>query len=186
MSDRVAEQVVVRRAIKLSLSASAPRALLWLFGVVVVGGGLVGLVVLLTPSLHHLYEQQDLTSTFEPPLTKGHVLGTDNLGRDLFWRSLAGLGVSLVVGVGVSVISLIVGLVIGIGAGFYGKVADVTATVVVDVTWAFPAILLAIVLTGARGPGLVTVVLALALTSWAGFARLVRTSSCSRLSCTST
>ncbi|HET8664911.1 MAG TPA: ABC transporter permease [Nocardioides sp.] len=174
MSERVADVSLPRRATRMSLSSRAPKALLWLFGAAVLLGGLTGVVVLLTPSLHHLYERQDLTATFQGPMTDGHLLGTDNLGRDLFWRSLAGLGVSLVVGVGVAVISLAVGLVIGILAGFFGKVADVTATVVVDVTWAFPAILLAIVLTGARGPGLVTVVMALALTSWAGFARLVR------------
>jgi peptide/nickel transport system permease protein len=174
MSERVADVALPRTATRMSLGGNTPRVLLWLFGAAVIAGGLAGVVVLLTPSLHHLYEQQDLTNTFKSPMTDGHVLGTDNLGRDLFWRSLAGLGVSLIVGLGVAVISMIVGLVIGIVAGFFGKAADVTATVVVDVTWAFPAILLAIVLTGARGPGLITVVMALALTSWAGFARLVR------------
>ena len=174
MSERLADVAPPRRATRLSLGATAPRALLWLYGAVVISGGLAGLVVLLTPSLRHLYEHQDLADTFKAPLTDGHVFGTDNLGRDLFWRCLAGLGVSLVVGLGVAAISMVVGLVIGILSGFFGRAADVTATVVVDVTWAFPAILLAIVLTGARGPGLITVVMALALTSWAGFARLVR------------
>jgi ABC-type dipeptide/oligopeptide/nickel transport system permease subunit len=151
-----------------------PRALMTVFGACVVVGGLLGLVVLLTPSLHHLYERQDLAQTFQAPLSGGHLLGTDNLGRDLLWRCLAGLGVSLIVGIGVSIASLAVGLTAGILAGFFGRATDVTTTVIVDVTWAFPAILLAIVLTGAMGPGLLTVVLALALTSWAGFARLVR------------
>jgi peptide/nickel transport system permease protein len=174
VSESLADVSLPRTATRLSLAETTPRALLWLFGAAVITSGVAGFVVLLTPSLHHLYEQQDLTDTFKAPLTHGHVLGTDNLGRDLFWRCLAGLGVSLVVGLGVAAISMMVGLVIGILSGFFGKAADVTATVVVDVTWAFPAILLAIVLTGARGPGLITVVMALALTSWAGFARLVR------------
>lgn len=150
------------------------RILFGVVGLIVVGGAIAGLIALLVPSLNHLYAEQDLTNTFQPPLSEGHPLGTDNLGRDLLWRCFAGLGISLLVGIGVSIVSVILGLVIGILAGFFGKFADNASTLVVDVTWAFPAILLAIVLTGAMGPGLGTVILALALTTWAGFARLVR------------
>ncbi len=150
------------------------RAVVVVSTAVVLLAGIAGLVMLVVPSLHHLYSEQSLGDAFRSPLSKGHLLGTDNLGRDLLARCMAGLGVSLLVGVGVSVVSLLIGLSFGIAAGFFGKAVDLGATVLVDVTWAFPAILLAIVLTGAMGPGLMTVVLALALTSWAGFARMVR------------
>lgn len=135
---------------------------------------IVGLIVLLVPSLQHLWTVQDLRSTFKPPLTPGHPLGTDNLGRDLMWRTLAGLGVSVAVGLGVAFLAVTLGLVVGIVGGYFGRAADVTTNIVIDVTWAFPAILLAVVFAGWLGPGLPTVVFALALTEWAGFSRIIR------------
>jgi ABC-type dipeptide/oligopeptide/nickel transport system permease subunit len=68
----------------------------------------------------------------------------------------------------------VLGLVVGIFGGFFGQAADAVTNVAVDVTWAFPAILLAVIFAGSIGPSLTTVVLALGLTNWAGFARIVR------------
>jgi len=90
------------------------------------------------------------------------------------WRMLGGLGVSICVGLGVAVISIVLGLVLGVFGGFFGRAAAVGTALVVDVTWAFPAILLAIVFAGWLGPGLPAVILALALTGWASFAVIVR------------
>ncbi len=149
--------------------------ILWVLGsVVLVVGGVAGVVIQVVPSLRHLYLQQNLIETFQPPLSTGHILGTDNLGRDMFWQLVGGLGISLAIGVGVSLISVVLGLLVGIFGGFFGQVADAATNIVVDVTWAFPAILLAVVFAGWIGPSLTTVVLALALTNWAGFARIVR------------
>ncbi|HQJ34827.1 MAG TPA: ABC transporter permease [Rhodoglobus sp.] len=136
--------------------------------------GLIGIIALIVPSLSHLMTDQDLSATFKPPLTPGHPLGTDSLGRDLMWRILGGLGVSICVGLGVAVISIVLGLVLGVFGGFFGRAAAVGTALVVDVTWAFPAILLAIVFAGWLGPGLPAVILALALTGWASFAVIVR------------
>lgn len=136
--------------------------------------GLIGLIALTVPSLSHLMTDQDLSATFKPPLTPGHPLGTDSLGRDLMWRILGGLGVSICVGVGVAIISIVLGLALGVFGGFFGRAAAVGTALVVDVTWAFPAILLAIVFAGWLGPGLPAVILALALTGWASFAVIVR------------
>jgi peptide/nickel transport system permease protein len=150
---------------------------IWFTGfllVIVFGFAILGIVIQLVPSLKHLYLQQTLILANQPPLTPGHFFGTDNLGRDLAWRIIGGLGVSMLIGVGVSIISIILGLVVGILAGFYGRIADGVSTVVVDLTWAFPAILLAIVFAGVMGPGLPPLILALALTGWASFARIVR------------
>jgi len=147
----------------------------WLTGclVLVILGGL-GAVIQAAPSARHLYLQQNLADTFKAPLSAGHLLGTDNLGRDLAWQLVGGLGTSLAIGIGVSIISVVLGLVVGILGGFFGRAADAIANVVVDVTWAFPAILLAVVFAGWIGPSLTTVILALSLTNWAGFARIVR------------
>jgi peptide/nickel transport system permease protein len=92
----------------------------------------------------------------------------------MFWRLLGGLGVSLGIGVSVSFISIVLGLAVGIVSAFFGRVADVAANVAIDVTWAFPAVLLAVVFAGIFGPSLITVVLALSVTGWASFARIVR------------
>src|SRR5882724_10564018 len=116
----------------------------WTAGVVLLLiAGAVGVVLQAVPSLRHLYLQQNLLATFKAPGAAGHLLGTDNLGRDLGWQLLSGLGVSLSIGVGVSLLSVVLGLIVGIAGGFFGEVADATANIAVDVTWAFPAILLA-------------------------------------------
>jgi peptide/nickel transport system permease protein len=142
--------------------------------VILIGAGAAGVIIQLVHSLRSEYLNQDLVATLKPPLTAHHLLGTDNLGRDLGWQLLSGLGTSLAIGIGVSLLSVLLGLVIGILGGFFGRTADAVTNVVVDVTWAFPAILLAVVLAGWIGPSLTTVILALALTNWAGFARIVR------------
>lgn len=134
----------------------------------------IGWVVLLVPSLSSLWTDQSLRSTFLPPLSDGYPLGTDNLGRNFAWRLVAGIGVSVFVGALVAVISVTLGLALGIFAGYFGRAADAGTNVVIDVTWAFPEILLAIVLAGVLGPGLEAVILALSLTGWAAFARIVR------------
>ncbi len=147
----------------------------WLIGcLILVILGAIGAAIQIVPSARQLYLQQNLADTFKPPLSAGHLLGTDNLGQDLAWQLIGGLGTSLVIGIGVTVISVVLGLVVGILGGFFGRVADALSNVVIDVTWAFPAILLAVVLAGWIGPSLTTVILALSLTNWAGFARIVR------------
>jgi peptide/nickel transport system permease protein len=146
----------------------------WIGVVLLLCASCAGLAVLLLPSLKELWSDQSLRETFLPPASPGHPLGTDSLGRDMLWRLLAGLGVSVFVGLGVAFISITLGLVVGILGGFFGRAADLTSNVVIDVTWAFPAILLAVVFAGWLGPGLLAVILALALTGWASFARIVR------------
>jgi peptide/nickel transport system permease protein len=162
-------------ALRLAARLVSRANLFWVTGsAILLVGGVAGVVIQVVPSLRHLYLDQNLIATFKPPFSAGHILGTDNLGRDMFWQLLGGLGISLSIGVGVSLISVVLGIVVGIFGGFFGQVADAVTNVVVDVTWAFPAILLAVVFAGWIGPSLTTVVLALALTNWAGFARIVR------------
>ena len=136
--------------------------------------GAIGLVLLVTPSLQPLVFKTSLIRAFSPPFSRGGYLGTDQLGRPLEWRLLAGLGISLGSAVAVTVVASILGLAMGLLGGFFGRTADRLVTVVIDLTWAYPTILLAVVIAGILGPGVETVIWALGLTLWAALARIVR------------
>ncbi len=115
-----------------------------------------------------------LTDRLLPP-GHGHLFGTDELGRDVLSRVLYGARISLVVAVTVVALSLAVGLVTGAVAGFYGGWRDTVLNVyVMNAFMAMPGILLAIAFVAFLGPGLRNLVLALALTGWVNYARLVR------------
>lgn len=134
---------------------------------------LIGLVILLVPSLHHLYLDQNLSDALSPPGTNG-LLGTDELGRSMLWRLMVGCAVSLGVSISVTAFSILFGGAVGLTAGFFGGRYDQAVSAVVDVTWGFPVILLAVVLAGVFAPGIWIVVLAIACINWAGFARILR------------
>jgi peptide/nickel transport system permease protein len=110
-------------------------------------------------------------------LSPGHgfLLGTDELGRDIFSRVLFGARLSLMVAVTVVGFSLALGLVVGSIAGYYGGWRDTILNVyVMNSFMALPGILLAIALIAFLGPGLRNVILALTLSGWVNYARLVR------------
>lgn len=102
------------------------------------------------------------------------LLGTDQNGRDVLAQVIAGSRVSLLVGVTVVVVGVVVGLVLGLLAGYYGGWLDTIISRIGDMQLAFPSILLAILLAGALGPSLTNVIVALAVTRWVIFARVVR------------
>ena len=133
------------------------------------------LVGLIGPSFApHDYAKQDLLAASQPPFSPGHVLGTDQVGRDLLSRLVVGVRISLLVGFGVTLISMLVGTLAGALAGYYRGWVDTLISGVVELTWGFPLILIAVILAGALGPGLLATTLAVGLINWAGFARIVR------------
>ena len=118
--------------------------------------------------------QLDLTGRLLPP-SAAHWFGTDELGRDIFSRILFGARISLIVAVSVVGLSLVLGLAAGCIAGFYGGWADIVLNIyVTNAFLALPGILLAIAFVAFMGPGLGNVILALAISGWVGYARLVR------------
>jgi peptide/nickel transport system permease protein len=118
--------------------------------------------------------QLDLTGRLMGP-SWTHWFGTDELGRDILSRTLFGARISLIVAVSVVGLSLAVGLVAGGLAGFYGGWTDTVVNIyVTNAFLALPGILLAIAFVAFMGPGLGNVILALAISGWVGYARLVR------------
>ena len=120
------------------------------------------------------YTKQDLLNSLEPPFSKGHLLGTDQLGRDTLSRILRGIRLSLFVGFVITAISLFFGGLLGLAAGYYRGKVDTAISAVIDLFWGFPLILIAVLLVGALGPGLLALMLAVGLINWAGFARMMR------------
>lgn len=104
------------------------------------------------------------------------LLGTDQLGRDMLGQILAGSRVSVTVGVLTVLIGGLAGLVLGLVAGYFGGWADTLISRLGDIQLAFPSVLLAILIAGVLGPSLTNVIIALAVTRWVIFARVVRAS----------
>ncbi|TEU19458.1 MAG: ABC transporter permease [Anaerolineales bacterium] len=140
------------------------------------------LIALLAPILvPHDPALQDLKRRLAPPIGLGmekasleFPLGNDNLGRDILSRLLVGSRVSLIVGVSTILLASSVGSLIGAMAGFYRGLLDNVVMRIVDVWMAFPSLLLAIAFGAALGPGLANLVLALSLTIWVVYCRVVR------------
>ncbi len=103
-----------------------------------------------------------------------YILGTDNLGRDVLSRVIYGARISLSVSLLVIAITSSIGTVLGITAGYLGGRIEGFIMRVTDISLAFPALLLALLLAAIIGPGYFTVVFALSVLGWAGYARLVR------------
>lgn len=116
---------------------------------------------------------QNLRGTLLGP-SPAHLLGTDHLGRDEFSRVLVAGRTSLIAVSAVAAIALTVGMTLGVVAGYLGGVIDLLIMRVVDLFIGLPSLVLGLALVGLVGPSLVTLVLALGVTWWPQYARLVR------------
>lgn len=103
-----------------------------------------------------------------------HLFGTDSKGRDVLSRVLYGGRISLLISLSAAAGSLLIGLFFGLISGYCGGKLDTAISVLIDITLAFPSLLLAIGITVVFPPGIYTVIIALSLVGWATFARLVR------------
>jgi peptide/nickel transport system permease protein len=109
-----------------------------------------------------------------PPLSPGHIFGTDPVGNDVFSRILYGGQISFEVGFAVTAIGLVVGSLLGIAAGYWGGAADTIISRVLDVLIAFPALVLALAIAEGLGPSEVHVIWALSVFSIPAFGRIAR------------
>ena len=115
----------------------------------------------------------DLASMNEPPSAE-HWFGTDDLGQDVFTRVVYGGRISLMIGFVPSVISLVLGTLLGLMAGYMGKRVDAVIMRLADVVLAFPSLLLAMVVMYTLGSSILNMFIALSIINWAGTARVVR------------
>jgi peptide/nickel transport system permease protein len=105
---------------------------------------------------------------------KFHALGTDHLGRDILSRLIYGARISLVVGIGASVVAGTIGVLFGLVSGYFGGLVDDVIMRLTDIQLALPYILLAIALLAIVGSGLFNIIIVLSLTQWVTYARVVR------------
>ena len=122
---------------------------------------------------HDPYEM-DLRGALQPPNSPGHILGTDDLGRDSLSRLIYGSRVSLTVGLIVVGIAGSVGITLGAISGYYGGLIDQIIMRLVDVLLAFPFLVLAIAVVAIVGPSLTNMMIVLGGVAWIEYARLVR------------
>jgi peptide/nickel transport system permease protein len=142
--------------------------------------GLVGVAVVVIAAIFAplLSPYSPTASTFQhvlaPPFSAGHLLGTDELGRDVLSRLIYGSQSTLEVGVLATGLALVVGVPFGLMSGYYRGAADMLAMRVTDVVLAFPFLVVAIGLAAIFGPSLRNVVLALGFGALPGFVRVTR------------
>jgi len=120
--------------------------------------------------------KQNIDNTLAAPGSPGHLLGTDQLGRDTLSRLIYGTRNDVFIALGALVLPLLVGTLAGIIAGYRGGWLDSLLVGVVDVIIAFPILVLLIALVFVLGPGVRTIIIAVALTDWVVYARLARNS----------
>jgi oligopeptide transport system permease protein len=120
------------------------------------------------------YDTINKSDVWDPPLSAGHLLGTDSLGRDLLARLLVGLRVSLAIGVVATAVSLVIGVTWGATAGFLGGVVDELMMRFVDVLYTLPFIFFVILLMVTFGRHFLLIFLAIGCVEWLTMSRIVR------------
>ena len=137
---------------------------------------LIALTIIIGPHLlQHTHDATDWNAlSLAPTMENGHYLGTDELGRDLLARTLQGGGITFQVGIVGTLVSVIIGVSWGAIAGFFGGKVDALMMRIVDVLYALPFMLFAILLMTFFGRDLYLMFVALGAISWLDMARIVR------------
>lgn len=142
--------------------------------------GMVALAILVLVAVvgPHLvpfsYDQINKDDVWAPPMTAGHLLGADSLGRDLLARLLMGLRVSLAIGLVATLVSLVIGIAWGAVAGYVGGALDEIMMRVVDVLYSLPFIFFVILLMVTFGSNIILIFIAIGAVEWLTMSRIVR------------
>ncbi len=169
------QEIVLGHVVRLRRRARAERRwanwTLWagltILGVVVAAAALAPVIAPYGPT------DQNLAAAFQPPSTE-HLMGTDNLGRDVFSRVVYAARVDLQIGFLTTYVPLIYGVVLGAVAGYFGGWIDTVIMRLVDVVIAFPFLVLVIAILAVVGPGVKGVYVAVFAVAWSMYARLTR------------
>lgn len=169
---------VMEKAVKgRSLWDDARRRLLR-NGAAVSGMVVLAILVLVAVVGPHLvpfsYDQINKDDVWAPPMTAGHLLGADSLGRDLLARLLMGLRVSLAIGLVATLVSLVIGIAWGAVAGYVGGALDEIMMRVVDVLYSLPFIFFVILLMVTFGSNIILIFIAIGAVEWLTMSRIVR------------
>jgi ABC-type dipeptide/oligopeptide/nickel transport system permease subunit len=134
---------------------------------------LVGVALLAFVWTPYRMSEVGVTQTYAPP-SSAHLLGADELGRDILSRLMVGAQVSLIVGVGTQILVVAVGVPIGLLAGYYKGTLDTILSFIINVFYGIPDLLVAMILVFILGPSLRNIIIAIVATRWMDMARLVR------------
>jgi peptide/nickel transport system permease protein len=134
----------------------------------------LALVAVLAPVIAPANPLKQVLSTRLKPPSAAHWLGTDQLGRDVLSRMIYGARISLMIGTVVVGLAASLGTVVGLIAGYTGGWLDEGLMRLTDIFFAFPALILAMAISGALGPSLTNAMIAIAVVTWPVYARLVR------------
>lgn len=132
------------------------------------------IMAIIGPSINDFtYSQQNLAQKNLPPSSE-YWFGSDNFGRDLFTRTWYGARISLFIGITAALIDLIIGVIWGGIAGYYGGKVDEVMMRFCDILYGLPYILVVVLLMVVLGQGIFTIIIAMTVTGWVGMARIVR------------
>lgn len=169
------QEVILGSAARLRRRGVSERR--WANASLYVGAGILGLVAvaaifapLIAP---HPPNAQELANAFQPP-SADHIMGTDNLGRDIFSRVVYAARVDLQIGFVTTYVPLVYGVILGAVAGYFGGWVDSVIMRLVDVVIAFPFLVLVIAILAVVGPGVKGIYIAVLAVAWAMYARLTR------------
>ena len=131
------------------------------------------LIVVFLPIIMNLDPYSSDYAAFDAAPSSTHILGTDSIGRDLFARLIYGGRTSLLVGILSTLISLVIGVPLGLIAGYYRGAIEAVIMRVADVFMSFPSIVLILVLVSVLGPSVWSVTIVIGVLGWTSFARLI-------------